>query len=91
MGRLGRRLAFAAPTVLTPAARLWQSFGLLLSRVTTPIIMALLFFGVVLPTGLGLRLLGKDPLRLRRHPEQSSYWIVREPPGPEPDSLKNQF
>jgi hypothetical protein len=84
-------IAFAAPKLLIPAARLWQSFGLLLSRVTTPIIMTVIFFGVVLPTGLLLRLFGKDPLRLDKSDGVRSYWIIREPPGPDPDSLKNQF
>jgi hypothetical protein len=38
-----------------------------------------------------VRALGKDPLRLRREPAAASYWIRREPPGPEPDTMKQQF
>jgi len=45
---------------------------------------------VVTPTGALMRLLGKDTLRLRRD-EGGSYWIQRDPPGPKPDSLNNQF
>jgi len=44
-----------------------------------------------MPTGLIMRLFGKDPLRLRFDAEAKSYWIQREPPGPEPDSMRNQF
>jgi hypothetical protein len=51
----------------------------------------LLFFGAVLPTGLVMRALGKDLLRLRLKPETDSYWIVRQPPGPAPESMVDQF
>jgi hypothetical protein len=44
-----------------------------------------------LPTGIILRLLGKDPLRLRMDPTAESYWIKRDPPGPASESLNNQF
>ena len=38
-----------------------------------------------------MRLAGKDPLRLRREPDAPSYWIVRDPPGPTPESMSDQF
>jgi hypothetical protein len=53
--------------------------------------MALVFFGTVLPTGLIMRALGKDPLRLKRQSHANSYWIERRPPGPAPESMKDQF
>jgi hypothetical protein len=53
--------------------------------------MAFVFFGAVLPTGLVMRALGKDPLRLKRQPDANSYWIERRPPGPAPKSMKDQF
>ncbi len=53
--------------------------------------MALLFYGTVLPTGLVARAMGKDLLRLERKPDAESYWIVREPPGPSPETMKDQF
>jgi hypothetical protein len=53
--------------------------------------MALVFYGTVLPTGLVMRLLGKDLLRLNRQPDTDSYWIVRAPPGPSPETMKDQF
>jgi hypothetical protein len=53
--------------------------------------MAFVFFGAVLPTGLIMRALGKDPLRLKRRPDANSYWIERHPPGPAHKSMKDQF
>ena len=65
--------------------------GLLLHKVVNPIVMAFVFFGAVLPTGFIMRSLGKDPLRLKYQPDANSYWIERRPPGPAPESLKDQF
>lgn len=71
--------------------RLWLKFGLALHSVVNPVAMALLFYGTVLPTGLVMRALGKDLLRLKRQPDADSYWIVRAPPGPAPETMKDQF
>jgi hypothetical protein len=54
-------------------------------------VMAVLFYVTVTPIALLMRMLGKDPLRLRRDPDAASYWIHRTPPGPTPESMKNQF
>ncbi len=81
----------ARPALLGPANRLWMRFGLLLSRIVNPIVTAVFFYVVITPVGLLLRLSGKDPLRLRRDPAASSYWIERRPPGPEPDTMSHQF
>lgn len=83
--------ALLRPALLNPLNRAWLALGLLLHRVVNPIVMALLFYGTVLPTGLVMRALGKDLLRLRRQPGADSYWIVRQPPGPAPESMKDQF
>lgn len=84
-------LALVIPGVLAPANRLWMKFGELLHRVVSPVALGIVFYLTVLPTGIILRLLGKDPLRLRFEPESESYWIKRDPPGPAADSLNNQF
>jgi hypothetical protein len=84
-------LAALVPQVLAPANRLWTKFGLLLHHIVSPIALGILFFLVVTPTALLMRLFGKDPLRLRFDPAADSYWIKRDPPGPAADSLKNQF
>ena len=81
----------AAPALLTIPNRLWMRFGLLLNRIISPVALAILFYVVVTPTGLLMRALGKDNLRLRRSVSSESYWIKRDPPGPDPDSMSNQF
>jgi hypothetical protein len=83
--------ALLRPAVLHPLNLVWLRFGLLLHRVVNPVVMALLFYGTLLPTGLVMRLMGKDLLRLKRQPDADSYWIVRQPPGPSPETMRDQF
>ena len=84
-------LGLALPRVLSPLNRLWLGFGLVLHKVMTPIVMGVLFYGAVTPVALLMRVFGKDPLRRRFEPEAETYWIDREPPGPDPESMRNQF
>jgi predicted membrane metal-binding protein len=84
-------LAVAAPRVLTPLNRVWMALGRVLNKVVSPVVMALLYVVAVVPTGLILRLTGKDPLRLKLDRKASTYWQKRDPPGPPSDSFKNQF
>jgi hypothetical protein len=83
--------AYIAPRLLTPLNYVWFKFGLLLHHIVNPIVMALIFYGAVLPTGLAVRAFGKDLLRLKRDPAAKSYWIERDPPGPAPESMTRQF
>src|SRR5262249_38130690 len=83
--------ALLYPRILTPLNRLWFKLGLLLHEIINPVIMALIFYGAVLPTALAVRAFGKDLLRLKRDDAASSYWIERDPPGPAPESMKRQF
>ena len=62
-----------------------------MSRVANPIIMAFLFLTTVVPIGLVMRLAGKDLLLLKLDPKAESYWIERKPPGPAPETIRNQF
>ena len=84
-------VAFLLPALLALPNRLWLRFGLLLNSVVSPVAMGVLFFGVITPTGWVMRGIGHDPLRLKFDASASSYWIKREPPGPEPKSLSNQY
>jgi hypothetical protein len=80
-----------APKLLHPLNVAWTALGELLSRIFTPLVMAALYVTVIVPMGLVLRLSGKDLLSLKRRAQGSSYWIERAPPGPPPESLKDQF
>ena len=81
-------LAFLAPKVLVLPNKLWFKFGLLIGSIVAPIVITLIYFVTVVPTGLIMRLLGKDLLRQKLDGNAKSYWIERsEPMG----SMKNQF
>ncbi len=79
------------PSALALPNRLWFRFGLLLQKATHPLILGILFYGVITPIGLLMRLTGKDFLRLKLDPAASTYWIHRDPPGPLPETMKDKF
>jgi large-conductance mechanosensitive channel len=84
-------LAAAAPRALALPNRLWFRFGLLLHAVVSPIVLGAIFFLVITPMAIVMRLAGRDALERRRDPARESYWKDRNPPGPPPDSFRNQF
>jgi hypothetical protein len=84
-------VAYTVPRLLAPLNKLWMKFGLLLYKVMNPLVLGLLFFVTIMPIGLVMRAFGKDFLRLRLDRGAKSYWIDRTPPGPPPQSMKNQF
>ncbi len=77
-GALLAVLAVAAPAIVRPLAEAWADLGHVLGRVTTPILLAIVFALVVVPLGLLMRVLGNDILKLRRDPKASTYWIERK-------------
>lgn len=79
------------PGLLRPLNRVWFLFGLALHKVVNPLVMGLLFFLTVTPMALILRALGKDPLHRKFDPDAASYWIERRPPGPAPETMRQQF
>jgi hypothetical protein len=84
-------VAVMRPTLLAGLNRLWIKLGVFLGKLVSPIALGVLFFGVLVPIGVLMRLAGKDPLRLKCDAGAASYWIPRKPPGPPPDSMTNQF
>lgn len=88
---LAAAIALAVPKLLSPLNKAWTQLGLLLFKVVNPVVMLVLFVTTIVPIGLLRRALGKDSLRLRFEPDAASYWIPREPPGPAPETMKNQF
>ena len=73
--------------ILTPLNKVWFKFGILLGRVISPLIMGVIFFFVVTPIGLIMRILGKDVLNLKYN-NNKTYWI--EKTGPK-SKMRNQF
>ena len=63
----------------------------ILNRIVSPVVLGIMFFGLFAPMGWAMRLAGRDVLRRRLEPKARSYWVEREPPGPDPAGLPNQF
>ena len=80
-------LGLTKSKVLSPLNRLWFKFGLLLGKIFSPLIMATIFFVVVTPIGLLMRLFNKDLLNLK-HNKKKSYWINKDE---QESKMKNQF
>ena len=74
--------------LLTPLNKLWIKFGILLGNIISPLVLGIIFFMVVLPTGLLMRLLKKNFLGLKFDKNLKSYWINKEK---NLSSMKNQF
>ncbi len=73
--------------ILNPLNKLWFKFGILLAKIISPLVMGIIFFLVVTPIGLLMRLLKKDILNLKFN-NNSSYWIKKTEPK---SKMKNQF
>jgi len=84
-------VAYTVPRVLAPLNWLWTRLGLILFKVISPLALGVIYFGTMLPMAMYLRLRKKDILRLKYDLQAASYWIPREPPGPDSESMKNQF
>ena len=80
-------LALLKSKILTPLNRIWFKFGIFLGKIVSPLVMGVIFFFVVTPIGLIMRVLGKDLLNLKYNLNKS-YWIEKS--GPK-SKMKNQF
>ena len=89
-------VAFALIALLWPKRlallnRLWLKFGLLLHAVVSPVVLALLFYGAIVPIGLLKRMFGNDSLRLQIDRAADTYWIIRDSSASARSSMKQQF
>ena len=73
--------------VLTPLNKIWFKFGILLGKIISPIVMGIVFFLVVTPTGLVMRIFRKDILKLKKN-SNDTYWINKDNTN---SSMRNQF
>ena len=64
--------------LLAPLNKLWFKFGIFLGVIVSPIIMGVVYFLVVTPTGVLMRFLGKDLLNTRKANNTTTYWIKRD-------------
>ena len=74
--------------LLTPLNKLWFKFGIFLGVIVSPMVMGIVYFAVVTPTGVLMRLLGKDLLRTSKIKNTSTYWIKRDK---QKNTMKKQF
>lgn len=84
-------VAFVRARWLHPLNVAWTKLGLLLHTVVNPIVLGVMYFCVLTPTALYMRLRGADPMRRNFEPDSPTYWRPRQPPGPPPRSLEDQF
>ena len=73
--------------ILSPLNKIWFKFGILLGKIVSPLVMGLIFFVVVTPIGILMRIMNKDLLNLKFN-KNSTYWIEKN--GPK-SKMKNQF
>jgi hypothetical protein len=78
------------PGRLSRLNRIWFEFGLLLGKVVSPVVLGAIFYLLLFPIGLIMRLAGRDALRLRKR-NLTSYWLDRKQDRPFASSFKDQF
>lgn len=72
---------------LTPLNKIWMKIGALLGNIVSPIIMGIIYFGVICPTSFLMKIFGKDILRLNKNNDQT-YWISKDNSN---NNMRNQF
>jgi saxitoxin biosynthesis operon SxtJ-like protein len=92
LGVLGGALivaGIAVPTYMGPVQRFWMGIAHAISKVTTPIFLAVIYFVVIAPAGFVLRLFGRKRLGAPR--EATTYWVTREQKPRTPDQMQHQY
>ena len=83
--------ALSCPSLLAYPNRLWIRLGMLLFHVVNPVVMAILYYLCMVPIGLIMRLLRKDPLKLKLDQSAPTYWVKRQPPSLHSRGMRDQF
>ncbi len=81
-------LVLTRSKLLTPLNRLWAKFGIILGSIIAPIVMGVVFFLVITPIGLFMKIIGKDLLSIKYDKKKETYWIKRDKPT---STMKQQF
>ncbi len=74
--------------ILTPFNKLWMRIGIFLGAIVSPIVMGIVYFGVITPIGIILKLFGKDVLNLKIDKNKNTYWTLKKKI---PSKMKDQF
>lgn len=81
-------LVLTRSKLLTPLNRLWAKFGIILGAIIAPIVMGVVFFLVITPIGLVMKIIGKDLLSIKYDKKKETYWVKRDKPT---STMKQQF
>ena len=84
-------ITLAKPDWLAAPNRAWMRLADLLHRVVSPIVLAVMFYGMFTPVAFVMRLAKRDALKRRYDAQATTYWVRRDPPGPDPSGIRNQF
>ncbi|MBT8417097.1 MAG: hypothetical protein KJO42_06605 [Silicimonas sp.] len=84
-------LTLLRPEMLYPLNRGWFLLGIGLGMIVSPIVLGIIFFVLIAPIALIMRLVGRDELKLSRDASSDSHWIERVPAGPTAESFRDQF
>ena len=84
-------LTLWSPATLTPFTRAWLKLSEILHRVVSPITLGVLYFGMITPVAVAFKLARRDAMARRFEAAAQTYWVERDPPGPDIASLPRQF
>ena len=90
IGTLLLAITLLKEELLLPLNKLWMLIGLLLGIIVSPIVLSIIYFGLFVPIAYGMRLVGRDELRLKSK-DRTSFWRLKETSGPSVSTFKNQF
>tara|TARA_B100000780_G_C20923565_1_gene368008 strand:+ start:142 stop:528 length:387 start_codon:yes stop_codon:yes gene_type:complete len=76
--------------LLLPLNKLWMEIGIMIGKIVSPVLMAIIFFGMFMPLSIVMRIFGRDELRLNMK-YRKSYWKEKVSVNPISESFKNQF
>lgn len=83
-------ISWLSPNLLNPMNKGWYYLGILLGKIVSPLILGIMFFLMITPIAIGMKIAKRDVLFLKKR-KTNSYWIDRNPHGPDSESFKNQF
>lgn len=83
--------SLSIPIIFAPTSWILHKFSTILRIIINPTILLFLYVFAVIPSGIYLKISGKDPMKLKFDKNAKTYWIERKPPGPKSQSLDKQF